>query len=133
MVCSPKRKMPFTQKTVLCVDDDLGTSEMVRSLLAQIDPNHRLVTVADASRAVNLIAGRSFDLYIIGYRDDKRCGLELCRWIRRNDESMPILFYSSSAEPSAVQAAKEAGACEYLVKTKDDDDFKLRAVIEKLI
>ena len=123
--------MPFTQKTVLCVDDDLNTTEMIRSVLAQINPNYRLVTVPDASRAVTLIAERSFDLYIIGYRDDKRCGLELCRWIRKNDESMPILFYSSSTNSSDIQSAKEAGANEYLVKTRDDE--KLAAVIESLI
>ena len=100
--------MPSTSKHVLCVDDDPETIELIRGVIQRINPSPQMSVVADAAAAVNMIAERSFELFLIVYRPDKRCGLELCRWIRKWDEWTPIIIFAVFSSKT-VEATRSRG------------------------
>lgn len=116
---------------ILYVDDNLDSCEMLALMLQFADDRWRIETVSDANEAARLIAGSSFDLYILDYAMPKICGVELCRQIREIDTQTPILFYSGMTRPIDRETALAAGATEYLIKPNDLD--KLIEIVRRLL
>lgn len=109
--------MPPHARRILCVDDDADTCAMLSGLLGLI--NYRVTTAATAAEALALIAGGSFDLYLLDNWLPGGSGVELCHEIRRSDPSTPVVFYSGVGLDSEREEALAAGAQVYLVKPGD--------------
>src|SRR5262245_12593340 len=62
-----------------------------------------------------------FDLYILDSWYADGTGVELCRRIRKFDQSTPILFFSAWTPDAAREEALRAGAIAYLLKPALDD------------
>ena len=116
---------------ILVVDDDKDTRELIEFLLRQEAKGYDLTIVGTAEEAVDLIADRSFDLYIFDYKLPEMSGIELSRYVRRSDNKTPIIFFSAMAYSRDKENAIKAGATEYLVKPNDLD--KLAATVNRLI
>ena len=100
--------------TVLCVDDDEDSREMLGLLLK----HWRIATkaVGSATQALSLIQAERFDLYLLDTRLPDLDGFELCRRMRSLDPQTPILFFSGAAYESDKQKGIEAGASAYVAK-----------------
>ena len=100
--------------TVLCVDDDEDSREMLGLLLKywQIETK----TVGTATQALSLIEAEQFDLYLLDTQLPDLDGFELCRRMRSLDPQTPILFFSGAAYESDIQKGIEAGANAYVAK-----------------
>ena len=109
--------MPPHAVRVLCVDDDEDTCTMLCGLLGLIDCLAE--TAGTAAEALELIARRRFDLYVLDNWMPGGSGVELCREIRRSDPSAPVVFYSGAGLESEREEALAAGAQAYLVKPGD--------------
>jgi two-component system, OmpR family, manganese sensing response regulator len=104
---------------ILYVDDDRDSCEFMGLLLEQDGGNYEVIAVSDAEKAADLIGDLSFDLYILDYRLPGLSGVDLCRLIRTNGISAPVMFFTAAANAPARVEAISAGANAYLVKPND--------------
>lgn len=112
--------MPSLVNTnILCVDDDFDSRELIRFMLSRENETYNVTTAASASEAENLINKETFDLYILDYCLPSESGIQLCRRIRENDRTTPVLFYSAMGRQIDREIAIKAGANEYLTKPND--------------
>lgn len=111
--------MPADRTSILIVDDDADTCEMLPLLLQTDDTKYDIATCTTIATAKNLIATIQFDLFILDYWLSVQNGTELCREIRKTDRTTPILIYSALSHPDARTDAYKAGADVYLVKPND--------------
>lgn len=109
--------MPAHTQRIFCVDDDEDTCAMLSGLLGLIDCE--VVTAATSAEALDLIARRRFDLYLLDNWMPGGSGVELCRRIRRSDPSTPVIFYTGAGLESERDEALAAGAHAYLLKPGD--------------
>ncbi|HEY5885082.1 MAG TPA: response regulator [Pyrinomonadaceae bacterium] len=100
--------------TVLCVDDNEDSREMLGMLLKQWRIEAK--TVGTATQALSLIQAEHFDLYLLDTELPDLDGFELCRRMRSVDPQTPILFFSGAAYESDIQKGIEAGASAYVAK-----------------
>jgi DNA-binding response OmpR family regulator len=105
------------RKRVLCVEDEEDTCSMINSLLGLI--SCEVVSAQTFSEARQRISEERFDLYLLDNWLPGGSGIDLCREIREEDKTAPIIFYSGAAYDSDRQAAIEAGAQAYLIKPMD--------------
>lgn len=121
--------MQGTKRRVFCAEDHDDTRQLLSLLLGQSDYEVEAAsTIADGLR---LARASRFDLYLLSGRFPDGSGVEMCRRIRRFDQSTPILFYSASAYEADRQSGISAGAQAYL--NKPGDVFELVNIITRLI
>jgi two-component system phosphate regulon response regulator PhoB len=116
--------MTFTKiPRILCVDDDFDSLELIRFMLSREKENYKVMTAASIDEAKRLISKESFDLYILDYCLPLTSGIQLCRQIRENDKTTPVLFYSAMGRQVDREIALKAGANEYLTKPNDFEEL----------
>ena len=115
-------------KQILIVDDDADTCEMIRYVLEQ--SGWEVTTAGTIADALRLAETRWFDLYLLDNWLPDGAGIDLCKHFSALHPASPILFCSGAAQASDIQAARSAGAAEYLVKPCDPDE--LRNIILRL-
>ena len=115
--------MRSPNRTILYVDDDRDSREMICFLLRQADPAYEITAVANGNAALALIAAQPFDLYILDFLLPEISGIDICRRIRETDKIAPILFFSAISGKPNREAAETAGATAYLVKPNDLDSL----------
>lgn len=110
-------KSQSTPQRVLCVEDDRDTCDFLRFVMTNYDfqPVHTIAA------AVDLIADRPFDLYVLDNWLPDGSGIELCKYIRNTDANVPIIFTSAIGQRQDIDLAIEAGANRYLVKPYEPD------------
>lgn len=94
------------QVKVLCIDNH-ASSNLATFLLRQT--GYEVSCVASFSRAIELIDGSSFDLYLIN--DELACGSgeELLNRVGEGMTATPVLFYSTVTYPFSPQSADQSG------------------------
>lgn len=114
-------------KVVLSLDDDVEVCALLEHLLWP----HRVIGVAHAYVALELLAREAFDLFILDLKLPDMDGLQLCRQIRLTDPNAPVVFCSGAADPADRLAAMRAGASGYYAKPLEPEHFQ--AGIEQLL
>lgn len=106
---------PPTSLSVLCVDDDADTRELLDIYLSSLGLKVTLAATADEALRHNETT--AFDLYLLDAWLPDLDGYELCRQVRkRTSRSNPILFFSGAAREIDKQRGIEAGATAYVSK-----------------
>jgi CheY-like chemotaxis protein len=113
----------IAQRTILVVEDNRDSREMVRALLLHSTYRYDVKAVETAAEALELDAKRPFDLYVLDIWLPGMDGLGLCRRLRERGRKQPIIFFSAMVQPSDREYVLAAGANEFLVKPKDIDRF----------
>jgi DNA-binding response OmpR family regulator len=121
----PKQTCP----RVLYIEDHDDTRELVTLVLGQ--HGVEVVTGSTIATGVALAGAEEFDLYLLDSWLPDGSGLELCRQLRRLDQTTPILFYSAAAYEMDRQQALNSGAQAYLVKPSHPSE--LSALVTSLI
>lgn len=98
--------------TILCVDDNRKTLEMLSSLFHMC--GFRVLTAEGPAEALTLVRAIQFDLVVLDYEMPGLTGTAVAREIRRIRERVPILLHSGSlsvpeAELDAVDACSAKG------------------------
>ena len=99
---------------ILHVEDDDDTRTLVAYILQ--GEGWQVVSVENATSAINHAATGGFDLYLIDNWIEGDTENALCRGLRSLDPHTPILFYSGAVFPSDVTSALASGAQGYLEK-----------------
>lgn len=117
---------------ILCVEDNRDSREMIATLLRGANPDYDVKAVETAAEAIAMNGRNYFDLYILDIWLPGMDGVELCRRLREQGVTKPIMFFSAMG----VQAKDRdyvlaAGANEFLVKSVDLDRFT--ETVERLL
>ena len=96
----------FLNVTIVCVDEDLGSLEFLRSLLTP--EGFDVVTLSSAPLALERIWERLPDLLIVDPMMADGAGGELCKKVRAHPETcrIPIILHTAAA-----QLPEEVGNC----------------------
>jgi DNA-binding response OmpR family regulator len=101
-------------KRILYVEENEDSREMLALTLEQA--GYAVRTVGSVTDGWDITRRERFDLYILDNRYSDSRMLNLCRQIRADDPLIPIIFYTSAAYPSDINAGLAAGAQEYLTQ-----------------
>lgn len=104
--------------SLLCVEDDEDTCELVRFVFEQANFH---VTTCSVQDCLEITEKYSFSAIILDNYFDKLNGIDICREIRKLHRHTPIVFFTGEVRQSEKEKALAAGANDYLVKP---DDFE---------
>ncbi len=99
---------------ILIADDEAE----LRQLLQRFFTEHGMTvrTVVDAAGAHRLLARERFDVLVLDVMMPGEDGLSLCRRLRAQGETVPILMLTARGQPLDRVGGLEAGADDYLPK-----------------
>jgi two-component system chemotaxis response regulator CheY len=103
--------------SVLCVDDDAVIRSVIRSAL-QRNGCRDVVQAHSGVEALDLCAGRDFDLVICDYQMTPMTGLDLLRELARAGlgKGWPVIMLSAETNPATIQQAQDFGVCAWVGK-----------------
>ncbi len=116
---------------LLLADDDRAIRESLERALEL--EGYSVTTVADGVEALSAIRRESPDLIILDVMMPGVDGLGVCRVVRADGISVPILMLTARVEVDARVAGLDAGADDYLAKPFELDELlaRLRALLRR--
>ena len=121
MTKKEKASAPAPVRSILIVDDHPVVRQGVRHVIEQ-EPDLRIVAEAEsASEALNALQQHKLDLAIVDISLKGTDGLELTKWIRAQDEKLPVLIMSMHDESLYAERVLRAGAHGYIMKAEVAD------------
>ena len=113
-----------TEPHLLVVDDDKRLRELLRRYLS--DNGFRVTIAADARDARSNLASFAFDLLVLDVMLPGVDGFSVCRTLRSQGNSTPVLFLTARGDPIDRVRGLEAGGDDYLAKPFHLQEFLLR-------
>ena len=118
-----------TKASILYVEDDIDTSEMIRIYLSS--QGYLVKTVIDSAGALKRADEDRFDLFMIDLRLPDGLGADLALKLRELQPTVPIVYYTASAMPEErLETMSKCGEA-YLIKPDSFEDIE--ATIENLV
>ena len=116
-------------KRILLVEDEPG---LVLTLTDRLElEGYTVIASSDGDEAVEKAGGEPFDLLVLDVMLPGKSGLEICRTLRENGISTPILFLTARGEISDKVIGLKLGGDDYL--TKPFDMLELTARVDALM
>ncbi len=101
---------------ILIADDEEMIRELVKVTLSR-DPSFEILIARNGAEALQRALETEPDLAILDIRMPEMTGLEVCRAIRAQGTEGPyILMLTAMGQVSDIQAGKDAGANDYMIK-----------------
>lgn len=99
---------------ILIADDEAELRQLLQRFFTEQGMTAR--TVVDAAGAQRLLARERFDVLVLDVMMPGEDGLSLCRRLRAQGETVPILMLTARGQPLDRVSGLEAGADDYLAK-----------------
>lgn len=100
--------------SILIIDDD---KDITKLLQIYLEAEHYEVHLAhDGEEGLNMLRRNSTDLIILDVMMPKKDGILVCREIRQDNQTVPILMLSAKAEDMDKIYGLTTGADDYLIK-----------------
>lgn len=101
---------------ILVAEDVPDIRELISLTLTH--SGFEVICAADGVEAIEAANVHDFDLILLDVLMPRMTGYEACRKLRGRDETkdIPIIFLSAKGQESEVQAGKDAGADDYIIK-----------------
>lgn len=114
-------------KTILIVDDNLGTSEALHDRL--LFQGYQSFCVGDGQEAISFLEMQDVDLVILDLMMPQKDGYSVLAWIRNNESTKMTKVIISSAKDSLqdIKQLNELGADGYVAKP-----YKLSDLISQI-
>ena len=106
--------MAENNKKVLMVDDDMRMRELLQRYLTEQGFN--IKTVSDSKEMDAILANESFDLLVLDLMLPGEDGLAICRRLRANKFTTPIIMLTARGDEVDRIIGLEMGADDYLPK-----------------
>lgn len=119
----------FYQTSILVIDDEITILESLTSALTQ--EGYRVLTASDGRQALDILQSLQpeeppIDLIILDLMLPRLSGLDFCRVLRQQGNTVPILILSARGSEMDIVVGLEVGADDYLTKP-----FGLRELIAR--
>lgn len=121
--------MPGQSQTILVVDDDPSARDLVK---AQMPVSYRLLEAGTAAEALALLAREAVDLVLLDVVLPDMSGYEACLRVKSaagGGAFLPVLLLTVLGAQADRNAGLAAGADDYLVKTSDPEELRLRVKV----
>jgi CheY-like chemotaxis protein len=109
--------MHSAKKSILVVDDDQASSEMMRVALGQM--GYDVTTSKNGNDALAEACQSQFDLYLADYRLPDLSGPDLCRELKGLTPHTPVVFITGTTRQSDMDDGLQAGAEAFIAKPVD--------------
>lgn len=114
---------------ILMIDDDEDDFFLVNELLQDISPGqYKLEWAHSYNKALEGIARRDHDIYLIDYRLGPYTGLDILHHFRELRYEMPVIMLTGKGDYNIDREAMTAGAYDYLVKGEITADLLERSI-----
>ena len=110
---------------ILLVDDEVELTEPLSRVLKR--EGYTVQVAHDGETGYDLSVGREFDLLILDWMMPGLSGLEMCRRLRENHLTTPVLFLTAKDTLDDRVEGLDAGADDYLIKP-----FELRELLARV-
>jgi two-component system, OmpR family, manganese sensing response regulator len=110
---------------ILLVDDEQELTQPLSQLLVQ--EGYSVDVAADGWSGEALATANIYDLYILDWVLPGKSGIEICRSLRRQNNTKPVLFLTAQDTLDDRVQGLDAGADDYLVKP-----FELRELLARI-
>ena len=111
-------------RLIVADDSPLFLQKLISLLAVEFDI---VATAADGKTALDLIRRYEPDLVVLDLQMPALNGIEVARELAKNPARPPIVMCSAETDPEIVEAAREAGAVEYVFKARVETDLTLAA------
>ncbi len=117
----------LTHSTVMMVDDDCITLEVLRTYLEEAGYSS-FVTTSDPRQAMQLFAENRPDLLLLDLNMPEVTGFEILSQIRAHQELryVPVIILTAETDSTAKLKALDLGATDLLTKPVDPSELRLR-------
>jgi len=109
---------------VLLIEDDIQLNTTITNFLQYKE--YMITSSTDGDEALSKINTSKFDLYIIDINIPNINGLEVVKFIRQKDMSVPIIMITASLELKNFKTAFENGCNEYIKKPFHLEELEIR-------
>ncbi|MCZ8516322.1 response regulator [Paenibacillus filicis] len=102
---------------ILLADDEAALRFLLTETLA--DEGYEITEAEDGKEALGYLQAESYDLIILDYMMPERTGVEVCEWLRTNENpnrQAPVILLTAKALEKDRERAKAAGVTQYIVK-----------------
>jgi OmpR-family two-component system manganese-sensing response regulator len=110
---------------ILLVDDEAALTEPLQRVLQR--EGYVVDVAADGQQGESLALGGNYDLLILDWMLPQRSGVEICRRVRKQNPTTPVLFLTAKDTLDDRVEGLDAGADDYLVKP-----FELRELLARV-
>ena len=99
---------------ILLVDDE---KDCLLTISKQIEScGYKVIPVSSGKKAVEIIRNKEADIAILDYKMADTDGVSVLREIRKIDEKIPVLMFTSFPDEESLQATKTLGINAYIPK-----------------
>lgn len=109
---------------ILVVEDDQPTAATLITLLTHC--SYAVETATDGESAADMVAAFEYDLLLLDVMIPKLDGISLCRQLRNQGYTMPILLLTGNDNSHDKAVGLDAGADDYVVKPFDLEELEAR-------
>lgn len=106
---------------ILCVEDDKDTCDLINLILGR--QGYLVLPAGTIQTALSILQSEKISLCILDGKLPDGNGMDLCRKIKEFNKTIPVVFYSAAVRALDMEAAREAGADEYLTKPRGWDNL----------
>lgn len=102
---------------ILLADDEIALRFLLTETLS--DEGYAISEAEDGQQAMEQLQKETYDLIILDYMMPERTGVEVCEWLRHNDNAnrnIPVILLTAKALDKDKEKAKAAGVTTYIVK-----------------
>lgn len=114
--------------TILIIDDQLTSLQILGQLVSSIEPNLNIETFTNPVEALQWSQNNLSDLILTDYNMPKMNGVEFIRGFRSTPANAhtPIIMVTSIEDRNVLYEALEAGATDFLTKPVDHHECRAR-------
>jgi CheY-like chemotaxis protein len=111
--------------TLLCIDDDLEDTELLREAITLVDNTCTCVSATSGSEALNILRRLTPDHIILDINMPKMDGRETLLNIRRTPaiKNVPVHILSTTSGAGEIEQLKRLGATSFLTKPSTFDEL----------
>ena len=121
--------MPIQVTTILVIDEKTSDVSLLRSLLDNCwDGRFRLIHVEDLASSIMVLEKEHIDAVLLDLALSDSQGLRTFLQVHARIPHVPIIVLSTHEDESQAMRAVQAGAQDYLVKSRLDDQLLVRSL-----
>lgn len=109
---------------ILIVEDETQIAEVLKKNLR--DEGHNAMIATDGEAALKIINEIEFDLLLLDWRMPKVTGLDVCKFLRKQGNQIPIILLTALGDISNKVEAFNAGADDYITKPFSFEEVLVR-------
>jgi two-component system response regulator PilR (NtrC family) len=107
---------------ILVVDDEASMRQLLEIALGK--DGHRITVAESGKTAMGLVDQSAFDLVISDIKMPDMSGVEVLRYVKQTDPTIPVIMITAFASAETAVEALRLGAYDYLTKPFKIDELK---------